>query len=332
MPTFDTYTDSVQGYFAPTVFLMAGQPIPRWNYYADIGSAALAWFYLNGMTSTQPSPVGEVDFTANGPAQTSGINVDFFYNKGDNTWQPLSYADFRNNLSSYANKTIYRFFTTDGEGPFYAIFDGRYFGISALTMDQVDPDSLAALNDYYEQLQYLKYTYNSLVGFLNTLSEQQLSPAQQSIYNEGILKLQALNSQIQTINGADFIYGNQAAIGQVLLIILIVLIIAAAAAWTVVEIEAEKEKTQRINDSFQLSEWVAQKKIDVANSSLSDSDKQAIYQSLDQAQATATNVANKAAQPSTSPLDSIATIVKWGVIGFLIFEGLKLFKQTRQPG
>jgi hypothetical protein len=211
------------------------------------------------------------------------------------------------------------------------------FALSATSVDSVSAEKLAALDAYYREVQLLKYRYNNLVGFLNSLSTKQLSAKEQQIFNEGIVQLQQMQAQMLSIKGIEITYTPQGAvIGFIpLLIIAAVLILAAVTGWTIVEIAAMREKTKQINDSYNLSMWVANKKQEIAqqvtSGQISPDAAKTVIATLDQAQANADKVAQAAAKDNSSGgiFGNIATIVKWGAIGFIAVKGLELIKSNK---
>ena len=311
---------SARGYVAPTVYLRAGKFVGNWNYYATLAQAGQKWLYVNNKGGSNVAPIGYGSFVGDGSAQTFGINVDF-YTLVNGSWVPIGYDVLR--TKSPFPPIIYRMYTPAGDGPFYGVFDPRYFSISATIIDNISADRLAALDDFYREVNLLKYRYNSLIAFLNALSKRPLSGLEQQIFNEGILLATNLSNQIRSIQGIEIIYSKDGKIGvPVFLLIAIIVILAAATAWTISSIVTEKEKTKRINDSYELNKWVAQKKIDVAqlesSGQISSAQAGSIVKSLDESQKVANQVA-KSAQDQKSLFGEVGDIVKWGVLGYLAF-------------
>jgi hypothetical protein len=326
---------SERDYLAPTVFKKSGVGVSSlWNYYGTVNEAIVKWKYLNNIAGgANITPKGGVSFAPGTEAQTMGINVDFYERKSSGYWSPIAYKTLRE-LSYAYPPLIFRFYTREGNGPYYAIFDKAIFAISATSIDSVSSEKLQALDDLYRETQLLKYRYNSLAGFLNDLGKRQLNPKEQQIFNEGILRLQSMQAQIGSLKGIEISYNAQGVVGALgfipFLIIAIVLIIAAATAWTIVTIEDEKEKTKRINDTYALNQWVVTKKQEIAaqvtSGTLTEAQAADINKTLDGATDTANKVANAASKESDSIFTQIKDLVKWGVLGFVALESFKLLK------
>jgi hypothetical protein len=321
------YSD--RDYLAPTVFKKNGIGITSgWNYYGTINEAIVKWKFLNKIAGgADITPEGQVVFQPNTSAQTMGINVDFYALASDGKFYLASYKYLRGLVSLPV--IVFRFYTTLGNGPYYAIYDPNTFGMAATAIDSVSSDKLAALDDFYREVQVLKYRYNSLAGFLNDLGRRTLSSQEQQIFNEGVLKLQSLQGQITTIKGIEITYtASGAIIGlPILLIIAIIAILAAATAWTITSIINMKERTKQINDAYQLNEWVADKKTQIAqlvtSGEITPGEASDINKSLDTATAQANKVADNASKTGESLLGNITSIIKWAAIGFVGVEALK---------
>ena len=165
------------------------------------------------------------------------------------------------------------------------------------------------------------------------MATRQLNTREQQIFNEGILKLQNLSNQLNTIQGIEISYTDKGAVVgviPVILIIAIILILASATAWTVSTVLTEAEKTKRINDSFELNKWIADKKLEVAAAvtagTITSSQANEIYKTLDAAASVGNKVAVESTKDPGSFFGSFGSLVKWGVIGLGVFYGYKLLK------
>jgi hypothetical protein len=316
---------SQTGYVAPNVFLRKGGSIPGWNYYGSLTEAAAAFI--------DPDPVhiaGTIYFVNNGLPQTMGINVDF-YVIIDGKWTPVNFSYILNNPNATG---VIRFFDTNGNGAFYTIWNPYYFGSSATVVGNYTPEKIAALDSFYREVALLKYRYNSLVGFLNSMALRQLNTREQQIFNEGILKLQNISNQINSIDGIEIKYSDKGAvigIIPIILIIVIILILASATAWTVSTVLAEQEKTKRINDSFELNKWIAEKKLQLSTAvtagTITQSQANDINKTLDAAASIGNQVAVQSTKETESLFTQLGSLVKWGVVGAGIYFGYKLFKK-----
>lgn len=322
---------SERDYLAPTVYFLAGVTA-SYNYYSTLQQAFSKLLYLSGKGGSNLAPAGSVQRIGTG-AQTFGINVDFYALRNGS----LEMQDYKTTKQQWGSTTPYiiRFYTTGGAGPYYAILDKKRFGISATTIDSVGPEKLLQLDLFYREVQLLKYRYNCLVGFLNTLAKRQLSQKEQQIFNEGLLKLQTMQAQMSQIKGLELTYTTEgAAVGfPVIAIIIIIAILAAVTGWALVEITAAKEKTKQINDSYNLTQWVATKKTEIAqlvtNGQISPSQAADINKTLDGAASAAAKVAENANKDTTT-LGNVEGIVKWGVFGLIGFAGIQLLKTFKQ--
>lgn len=329
----DDRTFSERGYLAPTVYRLAGGP-NNWNYYRTKEDAINKWLYLNNQGGVNVPAYSYYRFTPDGQAQTFGINVDFYYKVSGFGWLPLSYSYIRQNYSRLANGLVFRFYLTDGSGPYWAIMNSAYFGIAATVTSETNPDKIAALDSFQREITLMKYRYNNLAAFLNDLSKRVLKPTEQQIFNQGVLLLNNMRSEISQIDGIEITFTKEGTIGlPVFLIIGVIAILASATAWTVSTIYTEKEKTRRINESYELTRWVTSKKVEVAQlataGTITQSQAADINKTLDNATAVANKVAKDSSKPSTGLFGDITNLIKWGVYGVLAWTGYKIVTQNK---
>jgi hypothetical protein len=326
---------SERDYLAPTVYKKKGLTITGgWNYYTTFQQAQQKWMYLNNIPGgANVAPAGSVSFDTS-EAQTMGINVDFYYYIfAYQKFVPTTYKFLRG--VTYKPPVIFRFYTREGLGPYYAIFDWNSLAMSATAISSVEPAKLAALDDLYRETALLKYRYNNLAGFLNGLAVKQLTAKEQQIYNEGVLRLQNMQGQILSLPGIELQFTDKGTLGlPILLIIAVIIILAAATAYTITTIVQMKERTKQINDSYNLSQWVANKKQEIAqqvqSGAISQEEASSIYKTLDEATSTANKVANNASKAGSGGLLSdITNVIKWAVGGYVIYEGIQLIKKPK---
>lgn len=315
-----------QGYVAPTVYLLKGGAIPRWNYY-NTKEQAIAVLSGNPPTTS----AGNVVFTTNAVPQTFGINVDFYILKSGQ-WLPVDYAYMKANNVPPA---VIRIYTPTGSGPYWSTLNNRYFGISATKVDEYDPNKIAALDSFYREVALLKYRYNALVGFLNSLGQRQLSPVEQTIFNQGVLLLQNLNNQMSQLKGVEIHYTQTGAVGvPIILIIGILAILGGVAGWTITAIATEREKTKRINDTYELNKWIAAKKQEIAAQvnagTLSSTQAAGIYSTLDSAAAVGNKVATESTKPTAGLFGEVRDVLKWGIVGLIVYTGYKLVTNNQR--
>ena len=306
-----------QYFVAPTVFRNGNTPT-TYNYYRTWDKAVARYKELVNGSAQVTRADGSYTFPGSGP-QTLAINVDFYVPLAGKFY-PILYEGMKTNYSEIKN-FIARGYLPNGAGPFYFIPNNSQFAISA-TGIQTTPDKIAELDAWYREMARLKYTYNALAAFLNEMSRRQLSPAEQQIFNEGILRLQNLGAAMRSIKGAEFIYNESGRVGIApILLLAIVAITAGAVAWTVTEIATEREKTRRINESYEITRWLTAKKAEVAAMAeagqISQEDKRRIFAGIDASLGAAQDVARQTAKPDQGIFDNLANIVKWGVLGLL---------------
>lgn len=327
---------SQRDYLAPSVYRPANRNVSNWNYYNSFWDAEKKWRYIENQGGQNIPPAGIVSFANSATPQTFGINVDFYILVGG-LWQLTSYKYLRTRWGD-ANlpPVIIRMYTKEGNGPFYAIGNNYHFAIAATTVQSLSPDKLAALDDYYREMQLMKYRYNAFIGFMNTLAGvQNMNTIVQKVYNEGLGLLQTFSQQMSTVRAVEIQYSQGEKIGAlpVLAVIAIVALLAGAAGWTVSAIISEKEKTKRINDSYELNKWVAEKKIQVGSmveqGTLSPSAASTINKQLDAAAEAGNSVAERESA-NKGIFGNIADIVKWGVLGLIGFQAIKLINANKK--
>lgn len=326
-PFIQNIADQVRrGVFvAPTVFRTGENP-RSYNYYNTLAQATARYReVINGQPQTV-RPDGS--YTMNeGGKQTLCINVDFWLPFAGR-WYPVQYAAMRENYRQI-NWYVARGYLPTGAGPFFFVVNAQNFGIAA-TVIQSTPAQAAEMDKFYRELQLLKYTYNSLAAFLNELSKRQLSPQEQQIFNQGVLMLQGMGNEMRGIDGTDYFYNESGRVGLApLLLLAVIAITTGAAAWTITKIATERNKTRRIIESYNATRWLTNKKTEVAAmaqaGTISQADKERIFNNLDNSLAAANAVAKETAKEERGIFDNLATIAQWGAIGLL---GYTIIKET----
>jgi len=321
---------STQGYVAPTVYLKADKYLSNYNYYGTLQAAIDKYMYLHNQGGRNSAPVGIKTFVNNSTEQTLGINCDF-YVFIDGVWQLASYSWLK--AKSVWPPMVFRFMATDGGGTYYAIFDPYYFGLSAISISNVEPAKLNELDLFWREVQVMKFRYNSFVGFLNTLSQKELNSVEQRVFNEGLLLLNNLSNQMSNVRGITIVYNSAGKVGlPVLVLIALVVVLSVAAAWTVNSIAAEREKTRRINDAYDLNKWIIEKKQEVAQQVSSGQISQQSANGITESLNTAANLANKIATDAAKPktmLGDLVNVLKWGAIGYIAFMLFRSAKNKR---
>jgi hypothetical protein len=322
---------SARGYIAPTFYLRAGKYVSGYNYYGSMQQAVSKYAYLQGWSGGQNvAPAGSVIFSQNGAAQTIGINCDLYIYK-DGSWQLSSYGYLRG-LSTWP-PIIVKAYLTNGTGPFYFIYSHELFGLSATVTKDLPPEKVAALDEFWRELQLLQHRYNSFVGFLNYLGKRELNNVEKQILNDGLLLLDGLNNEISRVPGIELFFTDRQTVGAipVLLVLAGVALLGGTAAWTVASIQQEREKTKRINDAYDLHRWVAERQIEVsrlaAEGKISNAAADNINKTLANAASSATKVADQAAKNSGGLFGDLASIVKYGVLGV---AGIALFSYLKK--
>jgi hypothetical protein len=326
---------SERDYLAPSVYRPSNRNVSNWNYYSSFWDADKKWKFLNNQGGQNIAPTGIIYFSSSTQPQTLGINVDFYILVGG-LWQLTSYKYLRTRWSGAAlPPVLIRFYTKEGNGPYYAIGNNYQFAIAATTIQSVTAEKLAALDGYYREVQLMKYRYNAFMGFLNSLAKyQSLSPTVQRVYNEGLNLMKIFSQQMSTVRAVEIQYAQGEKIGAlpILAVIAIVALLAGAAGWTITAIMTEKEKTKRINDAYELNKWVANKKVEVGamveQGSLSETQASDIYKQLNAAAETGNKVAEQESK-NKGLFGDIADIVKWGVLGLIGFQAVKMINNKK---
>lgn len=324
---------NTNSYAAVTFFLLKGAMISRLNYYKSKDIALKQLYYLAGEKGfSSQTPAGSITFKQNGTAQTAGINADLFLpvSAGFSN-MPLPYESAKDFITkTNVRDFVVRFFTNTGNGPYYAVFNGRYFGISA-TIINASGDKAIAMQGFYNNLQKVNAQYNALVASLNELIEKPNDPVTQQVINRLTQRRISLLEEIKNIPGATIITGtdgNISGIGIIPIAYIVVIAIAGAAAWTVSNWITEKAKTDRILQSYNHQTYMAgeQQKIlnDVAAGKIPQSTANAALKNLGVAIKTAGEVAEQSAKDKKGIFGEIGDLVKWGVVGFIGFQFMKM--------
>lgn len=298
MPAFDTKTYRGRNYIAPTVFLRAGQRLATLNYYSSLDAAVKKYLYLSNMAGgSNSSPSGTLTLSDSGYAETIGINCDFFA-LINGSWQFVSYA-YLKNLTTWP-PIIFRFLQGQTSVISYAIYSHGLMGLSATKVADYSSDKIDALDSYFREVKLLELRYNTLASFLNLLASGPMDGFLAATYKQGE---SMLNSLRRDLDQSTVLYYQMstAKIGvPVLLLIAGIAIFSTAAAWSVSTILQEVEKTKRINESYDLQKWVADRKIDVGrmvtNGELSQSEANQIKKSLDATAENAGRIAENSAK------------------------------------
>lgn len=315
---------SQTGFVAPTVYRLQGKTVSNRNFYKSFSDAVAKYLYLSGNAAGRNvSPSGYVAFSNAAEAQTLGINVDFYCPGAAGVagpWMPVSYSF----LKQKPIQVIFSFYKRDGGGPYWCIMDWSNFGISATAINNVSPDKLAALDAFHREVQLLKSKHNELALFLTNLSGKQLTPTEQQVFNSGMLMLTNLRTQIQQIKGISVSYNKDGGIGVIPLIVIIIGIVVTAivAGWAATAINAEIQKTKKLNASYDMQQWIEQQKQAIMrDGTLSSSDKQQLIDSLDESKKQAQNDADALTSKGKSFWDRIETYALL-VGGFLVLNNL----------
>lgn len=321
---------SERAYVAPTVFRLAGSTTQTyWPYYKSLADAIAQMKYAAGKTKTPVAHAGTISFTKEAKAQTLGINVDFYYPIPVVGITSIPYAYLRDNIAKGPALVPFRFYKTDGSGPFYSVLDNSRLGISATVISNVSEEKVAALDAYHRELQLLKTKYNTLALYLTTLSKKQLKPAQQQSFNEGSLLLQRMSTELGKIKGIDITYTSSGQIGEpiTLLTILLISIIAGAVAWTVVAITAEVAKVKKLNASYDMQKWISDQQLKLAaakkNGQITQGDYDTMIKTLEDSNNTASKAVNDVTTNKGGMLDKVQNILLLALGGYAVIQLVK---------
>lgn len=318
-----------KGFVAPTIFLQKGKLISGWNTYATLQDAFNKIKYLIGDGGADIKPAGSVSFKKDGTAQTIGINVDFYVAINKDKVVNLGYAAFKTAYEKFS-KPIYficKFYKPDGTGPYFLIFDKRYMAAAATTVSSYEKSKVAALDELHRETALLKAQHNVLASFLNKLAAKQLSPLEQQIFNQGMLRLSAMRSEMSALvaNGTmEVYYSKDGTIGALVIPLIAWIIVGAVAAgWTVNKIVTEVNKTKRLRTSYDQQKWAAEQELLIAQElkkgTITKEDAAILTAGVKQVSQQAGENATTASQPDKSMFGEIGDIVKWGAIGFGIY-------------
>ncbi|RTL56237.1 MAG: hypothetical protein EKK37_17340 [Sphingobacteriales bacterium] len=325
---------SERSYVAPTIFALANKNLGNYNYYRTLDDAAQKYLYLEKQGGKNISPAGSLSFPRFNPkAVTIGINVDFFIPNSNNRWIGVPYETFKQYIYGRNQKfVICRFTKVNGSGTYYLIYNENYFGAAATAVSKLSDNKLKALDSFHREVQLLRYKYNTLATFLREMSNRSLSPVEQQSFNRGVLLLGEMREQMRSIKGIDITYskdGNTIGEPITLLTIAIIAIIAAAAAWTITQINIERQKTNKLNASYDMQKWITEEKIRIAkeakSGNLTEGQAQQLNANLDEAAQSATDTIKQNSKTGEGT-QSMLSLAKWGLITYLAVNILKTFR------
>lgn len=315
------------GYVAPTVY--RNTKVSGWNYYKTLTEAVRQWAYINGVPGyIAQTPAGSVKFTSTAATETMGINVDFFYPDPKLGILVSSYAWVKQMIETKKVFTcVIRFYKTDGSGAYYAVLDSRYLSIAATVTSKLPADKIAALDNFHREVQLLKYKYNSLANFLTELSKKKLNTTQQQIFNEGILMLNNMEKQLRQIKGVEINFANNGTVAGVgiipILIIIAIALVAAVTGWTIVTINAEIEKTKKLNASYDLQKWVAEQNLKIQkDNTLTPAQKADLINQNAGITKSAQDAAAAVTTATPGIFDKVENILMLGIVGVIVFKFL----------
>jgi hypothetical protein len=259
-------------YISPTVYRPANG-ISGWNYYSTAKDALLQWLYINKVPGYDKiKPVGAVTFK-NSAATTLGINVDFFVYSPILGAVPANYTWVKE-WSYKKNKfptLIFRFYKTDGSGPFYAVLDNRYLYIAATVVTSVEPRKLILLQQFNNSVQLLKGRYNSLAKLVSDLSKRQKTVVEQQVFDESLLTLLSFERQLRQLKGVDIVWTNSGqisgpdAVGLLPLVwVTIIAVSGIVAAYTVDKITAYLANAKAIEQANNTVQFVETQRLKIA--------------------------------------------------------------------
>lgn len=317
---------SSRGYVAPTVYRYAGGTNARWPYWNSFDEVVASLpFFLGIPGATLKQPASNVIFANDTKAQTLGINCDFYYKLPTIGWVNVPYPVLK---SIYQQNLVipFRFFKTDGSGPFYSVLINTKLGISATVVNTSDPAKVRALDEFHRQVQLLRGQYNALATYLNTLAKRQLNPVEQQSFNEGLLLYQRMQADVKSIPGVQFLYASNGTISgigvvPVVLYIVLAIITSIAAAWTIERVATERQKTARINSAYNIQKWLSDQAVKVAEAKsagkISSEDANRIFSDLQTASQAAQGNA-KEASSNAGFFDKLENLALLGIAALVI--------------
>lgn len=321
-----------RGYVAPTVFRLATSSITSLNYYRTLDNAVQKLKYLQNRGGKNIAPSGSIKLQQNRTAQTIGINVDFYL--ADDNLGPIAqpYTTIRQKLSSGAIKNMpFKFYKTDGSGPFFALLSSTDMGIAATVTQKLSPEKIEAYDRLTREITLLRINYNTLASFLNDLSKKKLNRTQQQIFNEGLLRLQEYRDDIRQIKDIDFVFGKNNQINGIGILPVVAWLIfgiasALIAAWAVTKIVSKWSEVAKVRSDNNAIQFITEANYRIAaDPNLTAAQKKELIsqnnQTIDNLENHKTTVEENGAKPDM--LEQVISLAKWG----LIFYGVKTIGQ-----
>jgi hypothetical protein len=323
-----------RGYVAPTVFLLKDKIISGYNYYNTLDDAFAKLKYLfHDATGRNVTPAGSVPFKKDGTAQTLGINVDFYFAVNSSRLVNLGYVALKaaNATGDYIYG-VFRFYKTNGSGPYYSVYDPTLFGATATPAGSYSADKIEALDKFHREVALLKSKHNTLAIYLNSLAAKKRNTAEDHAFIRGNFILTAMRAELATLQGVEVYYSKDGTIGVIAIPLIAWVIIGAIASWGVPKILEQFEKTKRINASYDTVKWVHDQKVwvfqELKAGRITQEHANLLLADLDKLSATATKNAEASAAGS-SMFGDVTELIKWGALLFAVVKILPMITDKK---
>lgn len=323
-------------YVAPTVYRPANG-VSGWNYYATAKDALLQWLYINKVPGyNKIAAAGSISFPTKS-ATTLGINADFFAYAGPLGMVPAHYGWVKE-WAYTKNKfptLVFRFYKTNGAGPYYAILDNRYLNIAATKYTDVPANKVQALQDFNNTVQLLKARYNTLAKFVDDLSKRNKSAVEQQVFDESLLTLLRFENQLKGLKGIDIVWSTSgqisgpAAVGIVPLVwIAIIAVSGAVVAYAFDKITSYLKDAKALEQSTNTVQFVEAQRLKIAEAlkygTITRADADYLQGKLDETQKAAEkNITTVATKKDDDVFDKITKVL---LIGSGIYLATKILK------
>jgi hypothetical protein len=323
-----------KGYISPTVYRLPSSTATRWPYFKTLQNALDFIKYMAGNKSVKlPVNAGYIPFVNTRTPQQLGINVDFYLPLPALGSLPVPYVYVREKYKAAGNVVLaFKFYKPNGSGPFYSILSSTDLGIAATQTDKLTPEKIAALDRLTREVALLKANYNALANFLDGLSKKTLSPVQQQVFNEGVLRLMDYKTQINAIKDIDFKFGKNSQVSGIGIAPAIAWLIFWAvtsiiAAYTITRIAAKWAEVAKVRSDNDAIQFITDANIRIAKDpTLTQQQKQDLinknYGIIDSIEQHKETVEENAAKPGM--VEQLMSLGKWAVI----FYGIKIIGEN----
>jgi|CXWL01.1.fsa_nt_gi hypothetical protein len=324
-----------RGYVSPSVFKIKGAAAKSVKYFDSHTKALNQLKFNRGAGGKVETSAGFIPFEKSAQHETIGINVQFYLAISDSKTVQIPYSIVKYIIENkIAAAILFGFYRTNGKGAFFAILE-NWMGIAATKVSSYSPDKVAAMERLYNEANLLKAEFNTLVAFATMLSKKELDLQGQKLFNQAMLRIQSMQAQMLQLKDVSIIFNKDGkisgiGIAPVVIVIIAAVIIAPKLLELIDRMNERSAQIKKIREENGVLKFVADSK----NKNFQDYNKKIITKDqldnlnkgLDEMAKTATGVitANAATPKATSLFGEVGTIVKWGIVGLLVFKGMDL--------